>query len=578
MGQYGGFQGVAYISQGDRVLLDRGFGLADRANGTGWSSSTVSTIGSITKQFTGAAVVLLAQRGELDFDDTLAEFFPDVPEGKAEITVHQLLTHSAGFRPALGSDEQYLGRDDYLQRAWNSLLEFEPGTEFGYSNTGYSIAAAIVEVVSGQAYMDFLERNIFEPAGMHDTGTPVDFRDDSRLAIGYRGDGRWGTLAERWSGDEFTWHLMGNGGIHSTASDMQRWWRAIRDNTILDPEHTKVYLAPHQDEGSGDSFYSYGWVNFEMPDGQRMLSHNGGNTIYFADCAYFPETDTFAYLATNNAPGSTIDTFTIFQSLSGGDLSLPPDPATIDVAELEQIVLSRARAFIDALNNGPDAYVQYGLDHRIDRGEDARLNEERRESAAALAERFGELEVVTEGLVTPFQAEIGVVASASGQPMTVRVTLAGEPPYLVAEVGFERGRPGGEGGPDGGGPLDRARQLAQQGEFEESIALLERVGEQRPDDPEVWFLLGYVNLIADRNAEAIEPLEKARAMGFEVGTTCYNLACAYAKQGKSTAAIEAVEAAIEAGWSDTNALRADPDLASIQQEKRFVELLETLGG
>jgi len=430
---YGGFDGAIFIAKGDQVLLAKGWGEADKDSHRPWTPDTVSTVGSITKQFTGAAVTLLTQEGKLEFTDTVGDYFPDAPTDKAGITIHQLLTHSAGLPDGIGPDEEKVGREAYLARVWDRELLFAPGERYQYSNVGYSVAAAIVEKVTGQGYEAFVRERLFLPAGMHDTGYTIPDWDDERFATGYRNGERWGTVQEKQGGD-FSWHLVGNGGIHSTARDMHRWWLAIRDNTILDEAHTEIYLAPHQDEGGGESFYGYGWVNFETQSGDRMLSHNGGNGFFFADCAFFPELDLFAFVMVNDASARALRTHDIFESLSGAPLALPPDPATVDIAAIEELARERALAFIEAYNSGADAYVQYGFDHRIDRGADEALNESRRTSCEQLSARFGSWTVLTEAPRMPGQHVVNVGTKKSRQVVVVTVTLSDEPPHLVSSV------------------------------------------------------------------------------------------------------------------------------------------------
>jgi CubicO group peptidase (beta-lactamase class C family) len=432
----GAFDGLIFIAQGERELLAAGYGLADKEASRPWEVDTVTTVGSITKQFTGAAIMLLAQEGRLDVADTLGKHWPDAPADKASITIHQLLTHSAGFRGGLGPDEQYIGRDDYIKLAWQSELLFAPGERYEYSNVGYSIAAAIVELVSDQPYETFVRERLFLPSGMRDTGYRAPAWAPGRVAVGYRNGQRWGRVLEKQSAEGFSWHLVGNGGIHSTARDMHRWWKSIRDNTILDAAHTERYLAPHQDEGQGDSFYGYGWVNFTAPSGERFLAHNGGNGFYFADCAYFPAQDLFAFIATNDPVAASGDSQLVFEFLAGGSLSLPPDPATVDVAALREAARTRALAWVEAVNAGPEAYVRYGAEHRADRGADEAINAERRRAATELIDQFGRLEVLDDEPGVLGEHRVLVRATKSGQRISVEVKVSPEAPYLVEVIGL----------------------------------------------------------------------------------------------------------------------------------------------
>ena len=291
-----GFAGSVLVARGDEVIHLAGYGLADREAGVPFGPETVSTIGSITKQFTGAAILKLQEQGRVSVADPVGRFFPEAPADKREITIHQLLTHTAGLPPALGSDEDYIDRDGYLEEVWRTELRHPPGERHDYSNTGYSLLAAIVEDVSGMGYEEFLRREFFDPLGMHQTGYRLADWSGAHVAAGYRDRRRFGRVIEMQTHDDgFSWHLVGNGGIHSTVGDLFRWVRALRSGEVLDAESLDALFGEHVDEGYGDSFYGYGWVTFQLPNGDRMIGHNGGNGFFFADLNFFPDRDGLLY-------------------------------------------------------------------------------------------------------------------------------------------------------------------------------------------------------------------------------------------------------------------------------------------
>jgi CubicO group peptidase (beta-lactamase class C family) len=152
-----GFSGVALVRHQGRVLGHFAAGSRDREQSLPNTHQTAFDIGSITKQLTGAASMRLHEQGRLDLQASLAELFEDVPEDKAGITVHQLLTHTAGFAGALGDDYEPIEQDAYLLRAWDTPLSVVPGTLHWYSNVGYSILGAIIERVTGEAYEAYLQ-------------------------------------------------------------------------------------------------------------------------------------------------------------------------------------------------------------------------------------------------------------------------------------------------------------------------------------------------------------------------------------------------------------------------------------
>ena len=294
-----GFAGVVLIAHDGDVRLAEGYGHADRDRGVSWSPGTVSTIGSITKQFTGAAIVLMAEQGKLTYDDPITKYFSDVPADKQTITLHQLLTHSSGIVDLDGlGDWDPIGRKEFIRRAMKQPLAFEPGAEYQYSNAGYSLLGAIIEQLTGKSYESFVRELLFAPSGMYETGYLLPQWGEGRIAQGYEGDERWGTVVERpMAEDGPYWALRANGGIHSTAYDMLRWGQTLMHGTLLTESAREVYWAPHMDEG-GDSFYAYGWVTYEA-DGHKIIAHDGGNNYLFADMEMVPSAGVVIFLQSN---------------------------------------------------------------------------------------------------------------------------------------------------------------------------------------------------------------------------------------------------------------------------------------
>src|SRR5262249_23190544 len=155
-----------------------------------------------------------------------------------------------------------------------------PGSRFKYSNVGYSLLAAIVEIASGGPYEKYLRRTCWLPAGMEHTGYVSPGWDKSLLAHAYRKDETdWGTpLDHLWDNDGPYWNLKGNGGILSTMDDMYRWTQALQGDKILPEEWKKKLYTPHMAEGpAAKSHYGYGWAIAKTSRGTRLIAHNGGN-------------------------------------------------------------------------------------------------------------------------------------------------------------------------------------------------------------------------------------------------------------------------------------------------------------
>lgn len=294
------FSGMIMFGQEGQIRINFASGLANRAQQIPYSDQTLGTIGSITKPFTATAIMLLMEQGKLRPSDHMTQYLDGVPDDKKDITLHHLLTHTAGFPGAIGDDYGITTDESFLSTVWTTPLIAPPGATYQYSNVGYSLLAILIEKVSGQSYSTFLEQNIFRPAGMKTAGYKNPAADPHLLSHGYRPDGSdWGTSHDKpWNGDEPFWHLKGNGGLLMSAQDLYQWYLALRNHKILTPGSLALQTSPHVNEGMEGSFYGYGYV--VDPEGY-CVQHNGGNGIFKADFRWFPKSDIFLYATTNDA-------------------------------------------------------------------------------------------------------------------------------------------------------------------------------------------------------------------------------------------------------------------------------------
>jgi CubicO group peptidase (beta-lactamase class C family) len=303
-----GYSGSVVVAQHGEVILNKGYGLADRAHGTPFTSETVFDIASISKQFTAAAVLRLEMQGKLKVEDRLKRFFPEAPPDKAAITLHQLLTHTAGLPETLGPEDEPLSRSAFLKRVFATKLVSPPGKKFLYSNAGYSLLAAVVEVASGRPFGDLLRDQVFLPAGMRHTGFIPDAQDRPRLAHGYNGDGDWGTsLDHPHAPDGPWWGLRGNGGVLTTTGDLHLWFVALLGNSVLSAAERERYERPNvRETGAEYPQYAYGWSFSKSPAGHRKLAHVGGNGAFQSDFRRYPEDGAMIAITSNTDDYSSI--------------------------------------------------------------------------------------------------------------------------------------------------------------------------------------------------------------------------------------------------------------------------------
>ncbi|MFZ1685056.1 MAG: serine hydrolase domain-containing protein [Candidatus Zixiibacteriota bacterium] len=297
-----GFAGTVMIARSGHPVVAEGFGLADREAKIAWSPTVVSCIGSITKQFTGAAILALEEQGKLNTGDSLPQFFDNVPEDKRSITLHQLMTHTSGIADLdSAGDYDPILRDEFIRRILAQPLASGPGEHQSYTNAGYSILGAIIEKRTGKSYEQFLRDQFFLPLGMTHTGYILPNWNLDTLARGYTPDGPWGNLLNQsLAPDGPYWVLRANGGILSSSYDMLQWAQALLGGKALSKKSMSRYWAPLvKEDGDDEVFYGYGWAVRPLPNGDTIITHNGGNGVFFAEMAIVPAKRLVFFYQTN---------------------------------------------------------------------------------------------------------------------------------------------------------------------------------------------------------------------------------------------------------------------------------------
>lgn len=316
-----GFAGFAVIAHNGEIVFSRGAGLADAASNRPFTLDTQVDTGSITKSFTGMAIASLIDAGRLSPDAVLADFFDALPADKAGITVQQLLTHSAGFPGAVGDDLAEEDWDTFAGNAFGAELLFEPGSNYAYSNVGYSLLAAIIERITGQSYEDYLVNDLLIPAGITHTGYELVYDD----ALAARSRGGESVRDASWGGHAPNWNLVGNGGLVSTPRDMIAWENAYSNGTIVSPAARDMAHTPYRLEGEGAaSSYGYGLVVEDDPQIGRIYWHNGGNPAFNSHWRVLADQG-YQLFATTNQRGISTDTaiLALVAAVMDQDYTLP---------------------------------------------------------------------------------------------------------------------------------------------------------------------------------------------------------------------------------------------------------------
>lgn len=290
------FSGAVLIARHDTILLERAYGPANYELGVPNRTDTRFHIASVSKTFTAAAILLLAERGRLAVTDPVSRFLPDYPRGK-EITLHHLLSHSSGIPDVNGlPGYDSLARFPHTAASLVALfkdrpLDFAPGARYSYSNSNYNLLAAIIEQVSGMSYGGFLAQNIFRPTGMTATA-----HDSSAAAIvpgrasGYVPVGATGLA----NAPFIDWtSKTGNGSLYSTVEDLYRWDRALHSGKVLGRNSIELTFTP-QLGGVG-----YGWMVGRRLN-RRVQRMSGRSPGFSAELQHYPDDDLVVVVLSNN--------------------------------------------------------------------------------------------------------------------------------------------------------------------------------------------------------------------------------------------------------------------------------------
>ena len=280
------FSGVVLVAKGDRVVLHKAYGNAEKNFCGPNKLDTKFNLGSMNKMFTSVAIAQLVQAGKLSYEDTLAKVLPDYPNKQIaeKITIHNLLTHTSGlgdfFKPEFFKNrEKYVALKDYLPIFAQDPLQFEPGKGWSYSNAAFIVLGVVVEKASGEDYFDYVREHIYKPAGMTDSDSFM--RNDivANLSYGYTrfsGHDPLGIEPRKINWMELPLRGSSAGGGYSTAPDLLKFAQALRSYKLLNKDLTeKITSAKVDTRFSPDLKYGYGFMETQM-SGHSVRGHGGG--------------------------------------------------------------------------------------------------------------------------------------------------------------------------------------------------------------------------------------------------------------------------------------------------------------
>jgi CubicO group peptidase (beta-lactamase class C family) len=296
------FMGSVLVARGETIVLDKGYGFANLEWNVPNTPTTKFRLGSITKQFTAASILLLEERGKLKTDDPVKKYMSDAPAAWEKVTIYNLLTHTSGIASFTGfpdyasTEAAPTTPDKLVARFRDKPLEFQPGEKWNYSNSGYVLLGYLIEKISGQTYEQFVQENIFTPLGMKDSGYDSNRTVIQRRATGYM-PGANGPLNAGYIDMSIPFSA---GALYSTTEDLLRWEEGLFAGKVLSATSLQKMTTPFKQD------YACG-LAVTIAHGHKVIEHGGGIEGFNTQLSYYPDDKlTVVVLANLNggAPGS----------------------------------------------------------------------------------------------------------------------------------------------------------------------------------------------------------------------------------------------------------------------------------
>ncbi|MDE1150167.1 MAG: serine hydrolase [Azospirillaceae bacterium] len=345
---------IAVVRDG-RVVYAHAYGQARRDPDVAATTAQRFAIGSVSKQFTVAAILLLAEEGKLSLDDTVGKWIPDLTDGD-RITVRQILSHTAGYRDFWPQDyvpafmEKPITADGIFDRWARVPLDFQPGEAWQYSNTGFTIAARIVEKTAGQPFFTFLTSRVLKPLGLDAAdidASPLGPHD----AAGYT---RYALGQPRPAPKEAPGWLMGAAQLALTPQDLARWDIAMMEGRLLKPESWRTMQTSVRLNNGQDARYGLGLT--VTPDGSfRMVRHGGEVSGFLAENRVWPDLGAAVVVLVNSDYG---DPASIAQKITAL-MPLSTQPTAVETAAASTFLAGLAKGHADAGHLTPDGAAYF---------------------------------------------------------------------------------------------------------------------------------------------------------------------------------------------------------------------------
>jgi CubicO group peptidase (beta-lactamase class C family) len=325
------FHGSVLVAQDGKILLQKGYGMADVQKNIKNDKDTRFAIGSVTKQFTAMAIMQLYEKGKLSLDDKITKYIPDFTNGK-NITLHNLLTHTSGIYnytnlPKLYSmNEKDTNVNSVINLIKNLPLNFNPGERFEYSNSNYLLLTYVIEKVSGLSYDVYLDNYIFRPLGMNNTGDCYQNGKYVLKTVGYAG-----FLETTPVNDTIIKPAFGAGALYSTTGDLYKWDRALYTDKLLKKANLKKMFTGYSMMSAAYS-YGYGFMVGNSAQYGNEIGHTGGTFSFTSVISRYVDKNVTIIALVNNA---SYDVMSLKDTLTnivfGNKYEMPKGPKEVSI-------------------------------------------------------------------------------------------------------------------------------------------------------------------------------------------------------------------------------------------------------
>ncbi len=278
------------VMRHNEVIFARGYGYADLDNKVEATEHTVYQVGSITKQFTALAVMILVEQDKVNLNDIMLDYLPNYPQRDHKVTIDQLLNHTSGIKSYTDIEKFWeisecdLSREEIVDLFSSEPVEFSPGENFQYNNSGYYLLGMIIENVSGMRYADFLKAHVWQPLEMFDTHYLGKNKNVKNLATGYDHKDNEFVLARPLGMD----NPFSGGSLGSSALDLLKWQTALNEDQLISRQSYNKMIEPGLLTGGKHTTYGYGFFMSNL-NGHRKIEHGGTINGFRAQLSTYPD-------------------------------------------------------------------------------------------------------------------------------------------------------------------------------------------------------------------------------------------------------------------------------------------------